>query len=265
MKSSARPIVAILLVVAAAFAFWTLALSPKRDEADKLAAQVEQLSAGVEQARGELAQATAARHSFPAAYHQLVELGQAVPAGDETPSLLIELENLALRSGVEFESIQLEGESEAAPETPVAPTTTTEATSSTGVPAAEIVPPTEVEASLLPLGASIGSAGLAVMPYTLQFKGTFFGIADFIGKVDALVRSGSSRMTVDGRLVTIKGFSLTTSTTEGSEESNGGGPTELQADFSVTTYMTPPGQGITAGATPTAPAAEPSTQTVAAR
>jgi flagellar basal body rod protein FlgG len=104
-----------------------------------------------------------------------------------------------------------------------------------------------------------------VMPYSLQFKGTFFGIADFIGKVDALVRSGSARMTVDGRLVTIKGFSLTTSTTEGNEEGGSGGPTELQADFSVTTYLTPPGQGITAGATPTAPATEPSTQTVAAR
>ncbi len=265
MKSSARPIVAILLVAAAAIAFWTLALSPKRDEADKLAQQVEQLNTSVEQARGELAQATAARHSFPAAYHQLVELGQAVPAGDETPSLLIELENLAARSGVEFESIQLEGEGEAAPEAPATPSTTTESGGSpTGAPAAEIVSPTEVEASLLPLGASIGSAGLAVMPYSLQFKGTFFGIASFIGKVDALVKSGSSRMTVDGRLVTIKGFSLTTGAAEGGEESEGG-PTELQADFSVTTYLTPPGQGITAGATPTAPAAEPSTRTVAAR
>ncbi|HEX4732724.1 MAG TPA: type 4a pilus biogenesis protein PilO [Solirubrobacterales bacterium] len=258
MGSSTRPIVAILVAAAAAIAFWTLALSPKRDEADKLAQQVEQLSAGVEQAQGELAQATTARRSFPAAYRQLVELGQAVPAGDEMPSLLIELENLAARSGVEFESIQLEGEGEAAPEAPAASST------STGVPAAETVPPTELEASLLPLGASIGPAGLAVMPYSLQFKGNFFGIASFIGKVDALVKPGSSRMKVDGRLVTIKGFSLTTSTAEG-EGGSTGGPIQLQADFSVTTYLTPPGQGITAGASPTAPASEPSTQTVAAR
>jgi Tfp pilus assembly protein PilO len=267
MKGSARPIVAILLVAAAAIAFWTLALSPKREEADKLGKQVEQLSMSVEAARSELAQATSARRTFPTAYHQLVELGQAVPAGDETPSLLIELQGLAHRSGVSFESIQLEGEGEAAPEAAAeAPTTTSaESGSSTGTPAAEVVPATEVEASLMPLGASIGTAGLAVMPYTLTFHGSFFGIARFIGAVDGLVRSGKAAMTVDGRLVTINGFSLATGGSEGGE-GGAGGSSELQATFNVTTYLTPPGQGITAGATPSAPAAaEPSTQTVAAQ
>jgi Tfp pilus assembly protein PilO len=264
VKSSARPIIAILLVVAAAIAFWTLALSPKRSEADKLDARSETLNASVEAARSELAQATAARHTFPTAYHQLVELGQAVPATDETPSLLVELQTLALVSGVSFESIQLEGEGEAAPEatSEATETTSTPESSTTGTPAAEVVPATEVEASLLPLGASIGPAGLAVMPYTLTFKGEFFGIAKFIGKVDDLVRSSATKMAIDGRLVTINGFSLTTaSETEGGAS---GEPTELQASFNVTTYLTPPGQGITAGATPSAPP-ESSTQTVATK
>jgi len=257
MKSSARPIVAILLIVAAAIAFWTLALSPKRDEADKLDAQIETLTASVVAARSELAQATAARHVFPTAYHQLVELGQAVPASDETPSLLVELEQLADASGVSFETITLEGEggtAEAAPEaTATAPA---ESTPTTGTPAASVIPATEVEASLLPLGASIGSAGLAVMPYSMTFSGNFFGIAKFIAKVDDLVESTNAKMTVDGRLLTINGFSL-------SAAESGSGGAELQATFSVTTYLTPPGQGITAGASPSAPA-EASTQTVAA-
>jgi Tfp pilus assembly protein PilO len=264
MKGSLRPIIGILIVAAAAIAFWTLALSPKREEADKLTKQAEQLSTSVEAARSELAQATSARRAFPTAYHQLVELGQAVPDTDETPSLLIELENLAHRSGITFENIQLEGEGEAAPEaaSEVPPTTTVESSATTGTPAAAVVPATEVEASLLPLGASIGSAGLAVMPYSLSFKGSFFAIAEFIGDVDGLVKSGQTAMAVDGRLVTINGFSLT----GGAEEEDGeaGGPTELQASFNVTTYLTPPGQGIVAGATPSAPA-ESSTQTVAAQ
>jgi len=269
MKGSARPIVGILLVAAAAIAFWTLALSPKREEADKLDTQVEGLSVSVESARSELAQATGARRTFPTAYHQLVELGQAVPATDETPSLLIELQALAVHSGVSFENIQLEGEGEAAVE-PVAeaPTTTPEAGSSTGTPAAEVVPATEVEAALMPLGASIGGAGLAVMPYSLTFRGSFFNIANFIGAVDGLVRSGKAAMTVDGRLVTINGFSLATGSTEGAEGGGEetGGPTELSATFNVTTYLTPPGQGVTAGATPSAPApTESSTQTVSAK
>lgn len=258
MKSSVRPIVAILLVVVAAIVFWTLALSPKRSEADKLDAQIETLSASVASARSELVQATAARRTFPAAYHQLVELGQAVPATDETPSLLIELEHLADTSGVTFETITLEGEGEAAPEAAPEVTTTEggESASSIGTPAAEVVPATEVEASLRPLGASIGTAGLELMPYALTFKGHFFDIAKFIGKVDDLVESGGAKMTVDGRLLTINGFSL-------SSAESAGGSSELQASFSVTTYLTPPGQGVTAGATPSAPA-ESATQTVSA-
>jgi Tfp pilus assembly protein PilO len=257
MKSSARPIVAILLVVAAAIAFWSLALSPKRGEVEKLDAQIETINASVATARSELTQATAARHTFPAAYHQLVELGQAVPATDETPSLLIELEDLAATSGISFEAITLEGEGEAAPAPEATATPAPEASSTTGTPVAAVIPATEVEASLLPLGASIGTAGLAVMPYSLQFTGSFFGVAAFVGKVDRLVESGKARMTVDGRLVTINGFSLSAGTGEG------GGSGELQASFAVTTYLTPPGQGVTAGATPTSPA-ESTTQTVAA-
>jgi Tfp pilus assembly protein PilO len=264
MKASTRPIIAILLVVAAAIAFWTLALSPKRSEADKLDAQIETLNASVESARNELAQATAARQTFPTAYRQLVELGQAVPATDETPSLLVELQTLARDSGVTFESIQLNGEGEAAPEVT---SESTEApapeSSTTGTPAAAVVPATEVEASLMPLGASIGTAGLAVMPYTLEFNGTFFGIADFIGKVDDLVKSSNAKMAIDGRLVTISSFSLTTGGGEGEEGAAVSGSPELHASFSVTTYLTPPGQGLAAGASPSAPA-EPTSQTVAA-
>jgi Tfp pilus assembly protein PilO len=256
MKSSARSIVAILIVVAAAIAFWTVALSPKHSEAEKLDAQIESLNASVDSARSELAQATAARRTFPTAYHQLVELGQAVPATDETPSLLVELEHLADTSGVVFETITLEGEGGGAPEVTPEATTTGESSTSIGTPAAEVIPATEVGASLLPLGASIGTAGLAVMPYSLSFSGNFFGIAKFIGKVDDLVESGTAKMLVDGRLLTINGFSLS------SVEAEGGGG-ELQASFSVTTYLTPPGQGITAGATPSAPA-ESAAQTVAA-
>jgi len=251
MGSSTRPIVAIIVVAAAAIAFWVLALSPKRDEADQLGKQAEALSASIESARGELARATAARRTFPTAYHQLVELGQAVPSTDETPSLLVELTQIAAESGVSFDSINLEGEGSGGGA--AAPSTEAEGTA----PSA-----TEVTASLLPLGASVGSAGLATMPYDLQFKGNFFEIGAFIRRIDALVKS-NDHVAVDGRLVTINGFSLTADS-EGEEAETAGGPKPLQASFSVTTYLTPPGQGVTAGASPSAPA-EASTQTVAAR
>jgi Tfp pilus assembly protein PilO len=253
MKSSARPIVAALVVIIAAFAFWTVALSPKRHEANELSAQIESLEAGIQSAQAQVTQATAARHSFPVDYHQLVELGQAVPSTDETPSLLIELDRIAAETHVSFNSIQLEASSSESVELPEATAPKT---------AEGTAPASEVAASLLPLGASVGTAGLAVMPYNLQFQGNFFQITKFIGKVDALVESKEkSGLAVDGRLITINGFSLAHSSKEA--EGGAGGSSELEASFSVMTYLTPPGQGITAGATPTAPSSS-STQTVAA-
>jgi hypothetical protein len=84
------------------------------------------------------------------------------------------------------------------------------------------------------------------MPYTLTFDGEFFEIADFIKGLDALVKTTNEKVAVDGRLITIDSFSL-------SPDPAGGFPA-LQASFTVTTYLTPPDQGVTAGATPASPA-----------
>ncbi|HWA54934.1 MAG TPA: hypothetical protein VG816_12250 [Solirubrobacterales bacterium] len=248
MKSSNRVVVAVLVVVALAIGFWVLALGPKRNEADELAGQVEQQRLALAEAQSKASEAAAARRHFPADYRRLVTLGQAAPAGDETSSLLVELNHIAERTKVEFDSIQLSnsgGEAAPAPEaTPTVPAPTAEPAS--GVPASSTVPPTEAAASVMPLGASVGPAGLAVMPYTLTFNGDFFQIANFIKEVDSLVHTGPGKVSVDGRLVTIDGFALTGAAVEGFPH--------LSATFVVTTYLTPPGQGLTAGATPSAPA-----------
>jgi Tfp pilus assembly protein PilO len=259
VKSSGRLIVSILVVVGLAVAFWALVISPKREEADRLGTEVEQLTSSVTAARSEVAAANAAKKSFPADYRQLVVLGQAAPAGDETASLLVELEGIAYAAGVKFNSIQLEssGSAEAAPTAAPAPAPAPEATSSEAsgaVQAAATIPPTELAASLLPLGSSIGPAGLYVMPYTLEFSGGFFQITNFISAVDALVEPDEEEIAVDGRLITIGSIALSS----GAEEDSG---SELAATLKVTTFLNPPGEGVTAGATPSAPApAAPETE-----
>jgi Tfp pilus assembly protein PilO len=270
-SSSNRLIISILVIAALAIAFWMLLLAPKREKADELGSQVETLKVSREQAQAQVEQAEAARRDFPADYRQLVTLGAAVPASDETSSLLIELNRIAERTEVKFDAMQLEGQGEtSAPVTSaegnnVAPPTTATTGSSTSTPAAETVPPTEASASLLPLGAEIGPAGLAVMPYTLSFRGNFFRIADFMHELDKLVHTGSSALSVNGRLTTVDGFAL-------GEEDERGFP-YLQAHFDITTYLVPPTQGLTAGATSAEPApstapeatAEPASSTEEAR
>jgi len=249
MASANRLIVAVLVVAALAVGFWMLALGPKREKAHELSSQVDSLKASLVEAQSRAEQAAAARQDFPADYQQLVVLGQAVPASDETSSLLVELDQVATGSRVKFESIQLTGSSEAAapPATTVAPPTEAPAEPSSAVPAAATVPPTEAAASLLPLGAAIGPAGLGVMPYSLTFSGDFFQVADFIKGIDSMVHTGDSKVAVEGRLVTLDGFAL-------NADSELGFP-HLDATFAVTTYVTPPSQGITAGASPAAPVA----------
>ena len=233
-----------------------LLLGPKREEASELSSQAAELRVAVSEARGTVAEAVAARREFPEDYEQLVVLGQAVPAGDETASLLVELNEVATKAKVKFESIQLSGAGEAAPppEAAAAAAPPTGSAPSGATPAAATVPPTEAAASVMPLGATVGPAGLAKMPYNLTFSGDFFRFADFIEGIDSLVDTGKGNIAVDGRLVTLDGFAL-------NPGPKGGFP-QLSATFAVTTYVVPPGQGITAGATPAAPA--PSIATPAA-
>jgi Tfp pilus assembly protein PilO len=242
MKSSSRLILAILAVAVLAVAFWILLLSPKREEADKLGAEVTKLQSSLTQHRQEADAAAEARRDFPVNYQQLVVLGKAVPGDDDTASLLVQVNRIAESTGVKFTNLQLAASSsgeEAAPVTPPVGSSVTPASA------------TEVAASLLPLGATVGPAGLAVMPYTLTFDGDFFEIADFIKGIDSLVKTTNGQVSVDGRLITLDGFSLAASP-------NGGFPS-LEAKFAVTTYLTPPTPGVTAGATPEAPAAETAT------
>jgi Tfp pilus assembly protein PilO len=252
MKSANRLIVATLAISALAIAFWVLALGPKRQEASDLSGEVDQANAALAESRFQLAEATAARREFPADYRQLVVLGKAVPDSDDTSSLLVELDHVAHRSEVTFNSIQLNSTAggEAAPAPAPAATTVpappTESASG-AVPAAATVPPTEAAASVLPLGATVGTAGLGVMPYNLDFSGDFFQVADFIKGINSLVKTGGD-VAVDGRLMTLDGFALVPNSETDSST--------LEASFAVTTYLVPPTQDITAGATPTAPAPE---------
>jgi Tfp pilus assembly protein PilO len=236
-SSSNAIVVGVLAVVVLGLAFYMLLLSPKREEASKLEAQVEQAKGSLAQHRAEIATAEEARQDFPAEYQKLVVLGKAVPGDDETASLLVQVNHIADHARVRFSNMALSAEG------------TSEATGA-AAPAGESgapISPTEVAASTMPLGATIGPAGLGVMPYTLAFEGNFFQIADFIRGLDSMVKTKNEQVTVDGRLLTLNGFSL--------QAAPKAEFPMLQATFSVTTYLTPPGEGLAGGTAPEGPPA----------
>jgi Tfp pilus assembly protein PilO len=242
MNATNRLIVVAIAIAVLAGVFWTQLLSPKREEAKELGVQIGQVKSSLAQHEAEVAQAEEARAEFPAEYQRLVVLGKAVPGDDDVASLLVQLNGIANSAGGKFLNLKLNGSGGEEAATPPA----------TGA-GGESASPTEVAASLLPLGASVGPAGLAVMPYEVNFTGDFFKIADFIKGLDALVKTGGESVTVDGRLITIDSFTL-----EADQEK---GFPALQASFSLTTYLTPPSQGVTAGASPSTPLATPAATT----
>jgi Tfp pilus assembly protein PilO len=229
LKSSSSVIVGALVVVALGIAFWMLAVSPKREEAATLDREASSLETSLALHQGEVTQGEAARERFAADYEKLVVLGKAVPGDDDTASLLVQINRIAAKTDVDFRSFELTsagGEDASAP-APIE---------------GEAGSPTEAAASLLPLGATVGSAGLAVMPYSLTFKGNFFTIADFISRLDALVKTENEDVLVDGRLITVDGFTLAPDPEKGFPA--------LEGSFAVTTYLTPPGGGPVGGAAP---------------
>ena len=233
MKSqSTKTALAVVAVIGLAAAFWMLLLAPEREKANELSEQTTQLSAEVATERQRADVGREAKENFPTNYTELVLLGKAVPADAATPSLLVQLNGVSARANTSFQSIALAGGGE----------------SSASAEA------TESAAALAPLGATVGPAGLLAMPYELEFNGGFFDIADFIHGLDSLVTTKDGKVEAKGRLVTIDGFNM-------APEGEKPGSSLLHANFSVSTYVTPPGQGLTAGATPSGPGSATTTTT----
>lgn len=252
-------LVIFLLPLLALFgAVWMLVLSPKRQQAAELETEVAGLQAELSAQEELAAGAEVAREEFPRAYRRLVVLGKATPEDDDTSSLLVQLDRIAGSTGVKFIALSADaGAAEAAPPPVTAPQTPAQTAEQSeqkvgnveaGAPAVP-APATEAQASLLPIGASIGPAGLPVMRYSLSFQGDFSRLADFLEGLDGMVSTRpDGGVGVKGRLITVDSFDLAPA---------GSGPSEnpdLTAEFTITTYLTPADQGATAGASPAGPA-----------
>ncbi len=250
MRATDRSILFGLLILGVIACFWFLVLSPKRERASELETQANDLRDQVAQQEQLAVAAEQGQAEYAENYERLIVLGKAAPADGDTPSLLAQLSSHADKSGTEFQGLAVAGDSGGTPAPAAAPPPTDSsaaaAPSSSATPAASTTPApaTEASAALLPLGATVGPAGLGVLPYALQFQGDFFQVADLLERLDSQVGADSRRTSVDGRLVTINGFSVAPA--EGRD---------LSVDLSITTYVLPDSQGLTAGATPTAPPA----------
>ncbi|HEX8122599.1 MAG TPA: hypothetical protein VF549_15170 [Solirubrobacteraceae bacterium] len=241
MTQRDRIVLAIVGAAALLAAFWMLALAPKRKQAAELRQTAQKEETRRDDALARVRDGEAARHSFDEDYATVARLGKAVPVGDQTPSLLYQLENVAQRHDVDFRSMKVRA-SGGTPSAASAPGNGAAAQPGT-VDAA-----TQAAAAVAPPGSAVGPAGFPTMPFTFKFEGDFFRIERLFSEIErftSTVPSGKD-VQVRGRLVTVDGFALVQSKLSGFPRVN--------ASVAATAYVLPPGEGAFAGVDPAAPA-----------
>jgi hypothetical protein len=246
-----RLVIVIVAAVAAVALAWFAVIEPKRSEASKLGDEVKAVQVQLDTARAKVAEATASRISFAKTYTAVAKLGEAVPADDNVPSLIYQLQAAANNSKVDFRSLVLNPASTAptavpAPAAALQPATKGAQGTSAATPSNAPQSAAQSVTATLPPGAAVGSAGFPTLPFTFTFQGNFFHLKDFFGRIERFVVATNKRVSVSGRLMSLNAISL--------GPSKAGFP-QITASISATTYLVPQSQGVLSGATPAGPAA----------
>jgi type II secretory pathway pseudopilin PulG len=221
-----RMVIVIVAIAAAIIGSWLMVIQPKRSQASKLGDQVKSEQSQLVTAQAAVHDAEAAKSAFAGSYTAMARLGEAVPADDNVPSLIFQLQSAASATHVDFRDLTLSPGS-----------------SSAAGPAAS-ASAAQAATAALPPGATVGPAGFPIEPFTFTFRGNFFHLSDFFGRVQRFVVASNKNVSVSGRLLTLNAISL------------GPGPAgfpQITASISATAYLVPASQGVLAGATPTGP------------
>jgi type II secretory pathway pseudopilin PulG len=227
-----RIVLLVVAIVAAVAASWMFLIQPRRSEASKLSSQVSAEQTQLDAARSQVAQGEQARSQFSANYSKLVRLGEAVPADDDVPSLIFQLQGAANSAHVDFRTLQVSSSSSSSP----APSSSSSSS--------------KASSSALPPGVTVGPAGFPAEQFTFSLQGNFFNLSDFFNRLQKFVVADKNELSISGRLMTVNGISFAAAPQ---------GFPQITANISATTYLVAPGQGVTAGATTAGPAGTSST------
>jgi len=218
-------ILAIVVAMAAVLGgAWFGLLAPKRAESAKVADQIVAAEGELAAADQLTAQALAAQKSYAQDAAAVARLGQAVPADEQTASLLYQLDSAAGNSKVKLESIS--------------PTTT-------AVPGAAAA------------GAPGLPPGVTELSLALSFSGRFADLQRFLRRAHSNTSVNGEAIRVQGRLLSIKSVQLTPR-----DDDNGRVSATVQAVAYVATPAAPAAAPTTPGSPPppTASSGPPATQ-----
>jgi Tfp pilus assembly protein PilO len=241
MTRTNKILLAVAATVAAACAFYFLALAPKRDEISKLDTDIASKQQEVTQARGTLATYEAARKTYKANYALLARLGKAVPPDDDVRSLMVQLQSTASKTGVDFEKIEL-----GTTLTGASPTGTPAGGNGDATPAGAAANAATGELAEAPGTVPFAGGVLLAMPFNFSFNGSYLDLSGFFAKLEHFVTVRNDQLDATGRLLRLESVSITPAAT---------GFPEMQAQIGAATYIVPPVEAV-----PGAPAQADGTQ-----
>lgn len=241
MTARDRIVIVGLAALALLAATWLLAVSPKREQAAKLATEVTAAQAQLATAESQVSSAAAAQAQYQTAYASIVHLGKAVPAAQEVPSLINQLAQATNEKNVEFASI-----------------TATVPGTGTGTDAGAGASSTASASATAGAAMASAEAGFTQMPFTFVFNGSFNSLYSLFQQLDGFtLRTTSGGLNVSGRLLTIQSVKLAPVSESGSGGSAQGsgtsGPEQLSGTIAATAYVLPASQTLTGEATPAGP------------
>ncbi len=293
MTNRDRTMIMVVALFAVLGAFWFLVLSPKRDDVASLKDEVTSAQTRLDTANAAATTAESAKAKYADDYRTVASLGKAVPADDDVPSLVFQLQQATKASKIDFNSIMLTGTSTAAaapavappvaqvgalaneqngnttstgattPTTPTAPATGTAGTGTAGTGTA----PAASAAGAPAAGATPGAVAPAAPAAQTLFAGLPPGAT--VGPAGLPTMPFTFEFTgpfqrLESLLERIDAF---TKTSGGKITVNGRlmtidsisltGFPEITATVSATAFVLPDDQGLLAGATPSAPGAVP--------
>jgi hypothetical protein len=235
MTTRDRIVAMVITTLGVLASVWFLAVAPKREQAAKLATEVSTAQSQLASAESQVSSATAAQAKYQSAYAAVVNLGKAVPAGQEVPSLIYQLAQATNQKNVEFASI------------------------TATVPGAAGAPSSSPASGAAASASATSAAGLTQMPFTFVFNGGFDSLYNLFRQLDGFTLRTNAGLKVSGRLLTIQSIKLASAPTSGASGSaqgagSGSSSEQLTGTITATAYVLPAGQTLTGGASTAGPA-----------
>ena len=244
MTKRDRIVILVILSAGVLAALWFVALGPKRDESTKLDGRIAAEQLRLSSAQTGTATARDAKARYENDYAAVARLGQAVPADENTASLVYELDHAAGRAQIDFRSLSLEAASSSG-QAGAAPAPADPAAAGPGAGTAPATGATGADGATAPAAPPVDVNSFPTMPFSFELEGSFFHLESFLRRVAAFTRVKGKHISVSGRLISITGIQISASKK---------GVPRIGATVKGTAYVLPSSEGLTNGATPAAPA-----------